>query len=448
MASTSGSRSGTKSGTKKKSTSSSRTRSSSRTKSVGKGNQTKGRKQEERAIANEILLIAVFALCVLLFLCNFGVIGPVGNAVSSVMFGLFGMVAYAVPVLVFVGLAFGLSNRGNFFAALKIAAGVVLFILIGVVLEMIGGEAASLESYSVVALYTAGAETKTGGGVLSGSVAWLLEHFLGMVGAVLLVIVLAIICLVIVTEKSFVGGVKTGSRRVYESAREDAIARKERARRRRQEQESRRAQEAKEREEEEARRDAEKILRMDKKVFGVMPNPTLAEETRAAGAENSPRVSAGTPGTFASMREIRETSSVKRKGGINPDSSQTDHLIDLERIRIHSATTEEEEERDEVPFRAAQETLSPVGKEGEKAEASVDREQKAPSADPLAKTYRNADVFRDMRMMEPLHITLEPVSLTADTQETREELWMQEEPAAFEDEKADAGEHTEPEIQE
>ena len=288
MASTSGSRSGTRSGTKKKSTSSSRTRSSSRTKSGGKGNQTKGRKQEERAIANEILLIAVFALCVLLFLCNFGVIGPVGNAVSSVMFGLFGMVAYAVPVLVFVGLAFGLSNRGNFFAALKIAAGVVLFILIGIVLEMIGGEAASLESYSVVALYTAGAETKTGGGVLSGSVAWLLEHFLGMVGAVLLVIVLAIICLVIVTEKSFVGGVKTGSRRVYESAREDAIARKERARQRRQEQESRRAQEAKEREEEEARRDAEKILRMDKKVFGVMPNPTLAEETRAAGAENSP----------------------------------------------------------------------------------------------------------------------------------------------------------------
>ncbi len=448
MASTSGSRSGTRSGTKKKSTSSSRTRSSSRTKSGGKGNQTKGRKQEERAIANEILLIAVFALCVLLFLCNFGVIGPVGNAVSSVMFGLFGMVAYAVPVLVFVGLAFGLSNRGNFFAALKIAAGVVLFILIGVVLEMIGGEAASLESYSVVALYTAGAETKTGGGVLSGSVAWLLEHFLGMVGAVLLVIVLAIICLVIVTEKSFVGGVKTGSRRVYESAREDAIARKERARRRRQEQESRRAQEAKEREEEEARRDAgenppygQKGVRRDAESDARGRNESGRSGKFAAGFRRHTR-------NFCQHAGDQRNVFRERKGGINPDSSQTDHLIDLERIRIHSATTEEEEERDEVPFRAAQETLSPVGKEGEKAEASVDREQKAPSADPLAKTYRNADVFRDMRMMEPLHITLEPVSLTADTQETREELWMQEEPAAFEDEKEDAGEHTEPEIQE
>ena len=134
MASASGGRSGTRSGTGKKSTSSSRTRSSSRTKSGSKKKQTKGRKQEERAIANEIILIAVFALCVLLFLCNFGVIGPVGNAVSSVMFGIFGMVAYAVPVLVFVGLAFGLSNRGNFFATLKIAAGIVLFTLIGVVL--------------------------------------------------------------------------------------------------------------------------------------------------------------------------------------------------------------------------------------------------------------------------------------------------------------------------
>ena len=174
MASTSGSRSGTG----KKSTSSSRTRSGSG-RSGGSRKRTKGRKQEERAIANEIVLIGVFALCVLLFLCNFGVIGPVGNAVSSVMFGLFGMVAYVVPVLVFVGLAFGLSNRGNFFASLKIAAGILLFILIGVVLELIGGEAASMESYSVVTLYTSGAETKMGGGVLSGSFAWLLEHFLG-----------------------------------------------------------------------------------------------------------------------------------------------------------------------------------------------------------------------------------------------------------------------------
>ena len=406
MASTSGSRSGT--GTGKKSTSSSRTRSGSNTKSGGKRNRTRRGKQEERAIANEILLIAVFALCVLLFLCNFGVIGPVGNAVSSVMFGLFGMVAYVVPVLVFVGLAFGLSNRGNFFASLKIAAGILLFILIGVVLELIGGKAASMESYSVAALYTSAAETKMGGGVLSGSVAWLLEHFLGMVGAVLLVIVLAIICLVIVTEKSFVGGVKTGSRRVYESAREDAIARKERARQRRQEQEERRAQEAKEREEEEARRDAEKILRMDKKVSGVMTNLTLSEKTRAAGAEDTLHTSGG-------IREFRTASREKGKGrtGKDADLTKEEKLIDFDRIRIHSAAMEQEEETDN----ARSDSAENVSFMESRAENPAVGEKKDPSADPLAKTYRNVDVFHDMRMMEPLHITVEPVLPSADAEE-------------------------------
>ncbi|HIV93162.1 MAG TPA: DNA translocase FtsK [Candidatus Eisenbergiella stercoravium] len=414
MASTSGSRSGTG----KKSTSSSRTRSGSG-RSGGSRKRTKGRKQEERAIANEIVLIGVFALCVLLFLCNFGVIGPVGNAVSSVMFGLFGMVAYVVPVLVFVGLAFGLSNRGNFFASLKIAAGILLFILIGVVLELIGGEAASMESYSVVTLYTSGAETKMGGGVLSGSFAWLLEHFLGMVGAVLLVIVLSIICLVIVTEKSFVGGVKTGSRRVYESAREDAIARKERARQRREEQESRRAQEARRREEEEARLDAEKILRMDKKVFGVMPNLTLSEDTRAAGAENVPHTSSSGMG--------------KAKTEIH-DEKGTDNLIDFEKIRIHSAALEQvEEERAEKPenektsfFRREKRE---AGQEMPERKAPAFRKDKEAYDDPLPKACRNADVFRDMQMMKPIHITAEPIG--EQNEEKQEALWMEEKAAAF-----------------
>ena len=227
-----------------------------------------------------------------------------------------------------------------------------------------------------------------------------------MVGAVLLIIVLSIICLVIVTEKSFVGGVKTGSRRVYESAREDAIARKERARQRRQEQESRRAQEAKEREEEEARRDAEKILRMDKKVFGVMPDVTLSEDTRTAGAEN-------TPGTSGGIRDIRASAPAEkeRRTGRNGDSIKQDNLIDFERIRIHSAVLGEEDEKTEhPPSRSVEEAAPSLEKSGER------------SADPLARTYRNADVFRDMRMMEPLRITVEPVSSLASEEEMQEEL--------------------------
>ena len=424
MAATSGSRSGTG----KKRTSSSRTKSGS---GKGKGGSRKRKgsiRQEERAIANEILLIAVFALCVLLFLCNFGVIGPVGNAVSSVMFGIFGMVAYVVPVLVFVGLAFGMSNRGNFFASLKIAAGILLFLLIGVVLELIGGKADSLESYSVVALYTAGAETKMGGGVLSGSLAWLLVHFLGMVGAVLLVIVLAIICLVIVTEKSFVGGVKTGSRRVYESAREDAMARRERARQRRQELERRREEEARERKEEEARRDAEKILRMDRKVYGVMPDLTLTEGPQAAGAEEVSRP-AGNARPAAVSSGNREK---MRKGQRADQPSGPDNLIDFGKIRIHSAGLEEESAADAAPGKnePGKDSRAKDAPDRPEKEAESLRGKRETSSDPLAKVYRNADVFHDMRLMEPLHITVEPVN-GRETEAEESALRCPEKPEVF-----------------
>lgn len=46
------------------------------------------------AVRNEILLIVLAALALILFLCNFGVVGKFGNAVSSVMFGIFGLLAY------------------------------------------------------------------------------------------------------------------------------------------------------------------------------------------------------------------------------------------------------------------------------------------------------------------------------------------------------------------
>ncbi|MFR9235833.1 MAG: hypothetical protein ACLVLH_23810 [Eisenbergiella massiliensis] len=180
MASASGSRSGAG---KKNTTSSSRTRSNSNTKTkkstsnARNKSQQKIRTEEESAITSEIILIGVFALSILLFLCNFGVIGPVGNAVSHAMFGIFGMMAYDSGDD-FSRDCFCISNRGNVFAVMKIVAAVLLVLLIGVVLELIGGQVPSMEKYSVAVLYKVSADSKAGGGVLAGSLAYLLNHFL------------------------------------------------------------------------------------------------------------------------------------------------------------------------------------------------------------------------------------------------------------------------------
>ena len=195
--------------------------------------------QAQSAITSEIILIGVLALTILLFLCNFGVIGVIGNQISRVMFGIFGTMAYALPVLAFIAIAFGISNQGNRIASMKLTAGIVLFFLLGVVCSLLFQEGTLSMDYSIRELYLESAEKRLGGGVISGSLAWALHRLLGMVGTVLLLLVLVIICTVIITERSFVNGVKTSGRYVYETARSDAQRYRERSERRRKENEER-----------------------------------------------------------------------------------------------------------------------------------------------------------------------------------------------------------------
>lgn len=178
--------------------------------------------QAQSAITSEIILIGVLALTILLFLCNFGVIGVIGNQISRVMFGIFGTMAYALPVLAFIAIAFGISNQGNRIASMKLTAGIILFFLLGVVCSLLFQGGTLSMDYSIRELYLESAEKRQGGGVISGSLAWGLHRLLGMVGTVLLLLVLVIICTVIITERSFVNGVKTSGRYVYETARSDA----------------------------------------------------------------------------------------------------------------------------------------------------------------------------------------------------------------------------------
>lgn len=234
------------------------------------------------AIRNEILLIALFAVAVILFLCNFGVIGVVGNAISNVMFGIFGLLAYVMPVVLFVMLAFGMANIGNVIAVRKLVAAVILFLLAGIIFELFTGTPAKMESYQIKTIYENCSTSHTGGGVIAGSLAYLCYHFMGMIGTVLAILVIAIISIVVVTDKSFVSGVKSGSRQVYERTREDAQYRRERAMARREklEEDRRRREEQRRLHKEEI--ENEKILRMDKKFSGVMMDTSLKEETPTA----------------------------------------------------------------------------------------------------------------------------------------------------------------------
>ena len=229
----------------------------------------------DTAIRDEIFLIVMLAVSVFLFLCNFGVVGVAGNVVSGIMFGIFGTMAYVMPIVLFFMIAFGMVNSGNSIAVRKLVAGGFLLLLAGVIFELFTGKPSMAESYRIADIYKSCSEEKNGGGIIGGSAAYLLYHFLGMIGTVLTVLVGGIISLVVVTEKSFMSGVRDGGRRMYERTREDAEYRAERARIRRQEIEEERRLRQEERARREEELEKEKILRMDKKVSGVMIDTSL-----------------------------------------------------------------------------------------------------------------------------------------------------------------------------
>ena len=240
--------------------------------------------EQETELFHEISLILFFAVAVVLFLCNFGILGPVGKGISSILFGLFGLPAYAFSILLFLAIAFFSANGGSSAAVRKIVAGAILFCMAGVICELFGDNIYELEKYNIVEIYKFCSENHTGGGALFGSLAYLLLHFLDTIGTVLVVLIVCLISVILLTEKSFVKGVKNGSKRVVELSREDAQRRKELMESRREEAEEERIRREEERHRrEETRRlkaeekENEKILRMDKKVSGVILDTALTE---------------------------------------------------------------------------------------------------------------------------------------------------------------------------
>lgn len=240
----------------------------------------------DSAILYDVLMIGLFAVAIILFLCNFGVIGTAGNAVSDVMFGLFGILAYVAPIILFLAIAFGTINQGSMIARRKLIAGAVLVMLLGVVFELFAGRLNEESTYNIVEIFSQCSKHRNGGGALFGSVAYFLYHFLSMVGSVLVVIVAGIICMVIITEKTFVDSVVNKSQRVVELSRDDADRRRERAMARREEMERRREELAEQRKLREEEKENEKILRMDKKVSGVMLDTALKDVHEEEGRDD------------------------------------------------------------------------------------------------------------------------------------------------------------------
>ncbi len=178
--------------------------------------------RQDQELWYEVGLIVLFAFMVFLFLCNLNIVGPIGQFFKNIMFGLFGLPAYIVPILLFIGIFFGWVNQAHPAMKRKLISGTVLFCVLDAVSELLAGRLSKMESYSLTAFYKNSASYCNGGGVVGGSIAYALNALLALWGSVLVLAVIGIICMVLITEKSFVKGVQKTSRAVVSKARDGA----------------------------------------------------------------------------------------------------------------------------------------------------------------------------------------------------------------------------------
>lgn len=170
-------------------------------------------------ISSDVKIITGFAIVILLELSNFSLIGRFGNAISGFMFGIFGLFAYIVPILVFIAISFFIANVSSRNAMMKLGAAIVLFITLCTFIQLV--YAGKDYGFRLTGVFNACSMDKNGGGMLGGLFAAILYSTIGIYGAFIVVVALILISMVIISEKSLINSVKHGSRQMYDSARKD-----------------------------------------------------------------------------------------------------------------------------------------------------------------------------------------------------------------------------------
>lgn len=173
-----------------------KTTRSTRSKSSRSTRATKAQMERETIVREEIVILVSLAVSIILLISNFGLAGAAGRVISDFMEGLFGQMTYLFPFLLFAGVTFFLSNRGNHKAYTKLGAAVVLVALICAFLELVN----------------------RAGGSIGEKIAHLTVPALGVVGSYVIIVILMMICLILITQRSLLKSVQNAGRTLQSKA--------------------------------------------------------------------------------------------------------------------------------------------------------------------------------------------------------------------------------------
>ncbi len=153
----------------------------------------------------EIILVVTLVISLLIILSYFNLCSIFGTGVNFVLFGLLGFTAYFIPVLLFFGVAFAVSNNGILSAKIKlISTGVLYAVLAGLIHIIINGN----DTNNFADIFVACARDRSGGGIIGGALSKSLCFVFGEVGTYIVYIGLITILVMFITEKFLFAGLR------------------------------------------------------------------------------------------------------------------------------------------------------------------------------------------------------------------------------------------------
>ena len=191
------------------------TKGSSRGRKRSTGSKRKLKKNQNPGIAEEILLFGALGVAVLLLLGCCGLLGSFGKVVRSVLVGLFGMIGFLIPFIFFTVCAFTISNKWEKVAKVKVSASVVFIMVLCCISQlMFASDFVDPQIVSEVKVSSFYNESAGDGGFFGGVLTRFLWKYIGIAGTIVILIVLFIICVVLLTDRSFFTSIREGSKMI------------------------------------------------------------------------------------------------------------------------------------------------------------------------------------------------------------------------------------------
>ncbi|MDA3847551.1 MAG: DNA translocase FtsK 4TM domain-containing protein, partial [Vallitaleaceae bacterium] len=197
----------------KQSTQNRRPKTSSTRRQPSKATLTKQKKAQAAKLKYEIVVISILVLSIFVMMCvYFGLGGLFGAWLRKMMFGLFGISAYILPLFLFVGTTFKIFNQNNQRLNNKLIQSFFLIVIISAISHVRVISASQIDKSlfdkstfypSLINYFSISAKEQFAGGFIGGLIGDIFAFVLGRNGAMIIYVLIGLSLLILITEQSF-----------------------------------------------------------------------------------------------------------------------------------------------------------------------------------------------------------------------------------------------------